>query len=287
VPLKTCDFNCIYCQLGRSAERTLRRADYVPVEDVVKEVKACLERVETPDYITLGGSGEPTLHLSFGRIAELIKEFTDIPIALLTNGSLFHQSDVRAACAAIDLIMPSLDAGDGETFQRVNRPHPDITLTMIVDGLVALREEFKGQIWLEVLIVEGVNSSDEQVRAIREKADLIRPDRIQVNTVVRPPAYGGSGAPSRERLEEICTILGPNAEVIAAGGGSERLHGTGVTPDQVRGLLRRRPCTVADISEGLGANANEVVKVLAALVDEGVVRERRTRTEVYYEADSE
>ncbi|MHC4592376.1 MAG: radical SAM protein, partial [Planctomycetota bacterium] len=148
VPLKTCTFNCIYCQLGPTAHTTIERADYTPVAEVVSEVREHLAEGVTPDYITLGGSGEPTLHRSFGEVAAQIREGTDVPIALLTNGSLLHLPEVREACTAIDLVLPSLDAGDEETFRRINRPQPTITLAQVVAGLTALRREFQGEIWL-------------------------------------------------------------------------------------------------------------------------------------------
>jgi wyosine [tRNA(Phe)-imidazoG37] synthetase (radical SAM superfamily) len=287
VPAKTCCLNCVYCQLGPTAETTLERADYVPVEDVVREVRERLAEGATPDYLTLGGSGEPTLHLSFGRVAEGIREFTDVPLALLTNGALFYLPEVRAGCRALDLVLPSLDAGDEETFRRVNRPHPGLSLEQLLKGLVALRREFEGELWLEVFIVDGINSSDEQVLAIRDCIERIAPDRVQINTAVRPPAERNVRAAPPERLERIRKLLGPRAEIIAPGAGFARMPDAELRNEEVLAMLRRRPCTAADIADGLGAHPNEVVKYLRALLDEGLVRRRQRRYETYYEAAPE
>jgi len=287
VPHKTCSFNCIYCQLGPTPQTTLERADYVPVDEVVAEVRARLGEGVAVDYATLGGSGEPTLHLHFGQIATGIRAAGSVPVALLTNGSLFHLPDVRAACADVDLVLPSLDAGDEETFRRINRPHEGLALEGLVDGLARLRREHAGQMWLEVFIVEGVNSSDEQVQAIARCIERIDPHRVQLNTAVRPPAEEGVRPPSAERLEQICRMLGPRAEIIAPVRDFAPLPGAAAQKAEVLALLQRRPCTLEDIAGGLGIHPNEAVKCLRALLDEGAVVRRQRLYHTYYEAAPE
>ncbi len=284
VPLKTCDYDCIYCQLGSTSRTTLERREYVPVDEVVRDVAERLEDAPRPDYVTLAGSGEPTLHSRFGEVAERTREITDVPIALLTNGSLFYLPEVRAGCAAVDLVLPSLDAGDEETFRCINRPDPELRLEKVVEGLVALGEEFEGRIWLEVFVVQGVNSSDAQVKRIRAQVVRIQPDRVQINTAVRPPAEGSVTAPSWERLVEIRDMLGPRAEIVAAAAASPLDPEAKAEKREVLDLLLRRPCTLEDIAEGLGIHRNQAVKYLQALLDEGAVRRRQRRYRTYYEA---
>ena len=284
VPPKTCDFDCIYCQLGPGDQTTLDRREYAPVEGVVEEVRARLAECARPDYVTLAGSGEPTLHASFGQVAAGIREVTDVPLALLTNSSLLHLPDVRAACGALDLVLPSLDAGDEATFRRINRPHPDLTLEKVVEGLVRLRAEFDGQVWLEVFIIEGVNSDDEQVRRIKNHVERIRPHRVQINTAVRPPAEPAVETPSADRLAEIRDILGSRAEIIAPVGATAMDASGRARKQEVLGLLQRRPCTLRDVAAGLGIAPNEAVKYIRALLDEGQVRRRQRLYETYYEA---
>ena len=286
VPLKTCNFNCVYCQLGPTPRTMIERAGYVPVEEIVADVRRQLETGPRPDFVTLSGSGEPTLNASFGEIASAIGELTDIPIALLTNGGLFHLPEVRAACGAIDLLLPSLDAGDEDTFQRINRPHPSLSLEQVVSGLAQLRAGFDGEIWLEVFIVDGLNSSDQQMGCIGACIERIEPDRVQINTAVRPPAEADVRAPSAQRLEAIREMLGPRAEIIAPGRAFEEAAGAHAEKDEVLAMLRRRPCTLEDIANGLGIHPNEAVKCVRALLDEGAIVRRQRRYQTYYEGAS-
>jgi len=282
VPPKTCTMSCVYCQLGLTPRATVARASYSPVDEVVEDVRAALERGPKPDSVTLGGSGEPTLHSAFGEIAQHIRKFAPCPIALLTNGTLFYLPEVRAACSAIDIILPTLDAGDQETFERIHRPHPDITLEKLVQGLAALREEFHGQIWLEVFLVPGLNMSDKQVQQLRTRIARVRPDKVQLNTAVRPPAESSVRAATVEEMEKVRAALGTNAEVIAEPPAA-RLAASGEVREQdVLNMLSRRPCTAEDVSAGLGINPNEVNKCLRGLLDGGKVLELRKGKKVFY-----
>ena len=146
VPYKTCPFDCIYCQLGRTTRRTVQRAAYVPVDKILGDLKRSLREVPKPDFITLSGSGEPTLHSGIGKIITGIRAITSIPIAFLTNGALLGDEDVRSGCRLADVVLPSLDAGDEAAYARVNRPAPGLTLRSLVEGLAGFREDFSGEI---------------------------------------------------------------------------------------------------------------------------------------------
>ena len=155
VPFKVCTLDCIYCQLGKSTDLTIERSNYGPVEPILAELKETLSKGLKTEFITIAGSGEPTLNLQLGKLIEGIKKITDIPVAILTNGTLFYNEDVRIDCSKADVVIPSLDAGDAETFQKVNRPHRDINIENLIFGLSKFRDEFSGQIWLEVFFVES------------------------------------------------------------------------------------------------------------------------------------
>ena len=217
------------------------------------------------DYITLGGSGEPTLNSRLGDLIDGIRRLTDIPVAVLTNGTLFYRQDVRAECAKADVVAPSLDAGDAATFEAVNRPNPDITIEKLVSGLEQFRREFAGQIWLEVFLIAGVNTDAEQIERIKGLIERIRPDKVHLNTAVRPPAEPDVRAVPREVLDRIARQIGGACEVIgeAPAGLSER-HETHAEADVIS-VLKRRPCTIEDICTGLGMTRNEVVKHVARL----------------------
>jgi wyosine [tRNA(Phe)-imidazoG37] synthetase (radical SAM superfamily) len=264
VPFKVCTYDCIYCQLGRTTRKTMQRREWVPMDKVIEELKTKLDT--NPDYITLSGSGEPTLYSRLGELIAAIHRITDIPVAVLTNGSLLWQEEVRSQLLQAQLIVPSLDAGDSMIFEAVNRPHPEISFGRMVDGLKRLRKEFRGEYWLEVFISGGYTGICAEVEKIAKYAKDIGPDRIQLNTVTRPPAEEYAFKVSRQQLEEYAKIFDPVAEVIAD------FHGTHSAPDfsaareSVTQLLQRRPCTLDDIANGLGIHRNEAVKHIEELL---------------------
>lgn len=214
VPLKVCTQNCIYCQLGIDGEQTLERKEYVAAEVVLAELKEWVEAGIEADFVTFSGSGEPTLNSAMGEIIDGIRAITDIPVAVITNGTLFSDPAVRADCAKADLVVPSLDAGDAETFGKINFPHKDIDFDVFVEGLRAFRREYSGRMWLEVFLSEGVNASDEQVDKIGAIIERIGPDKVQLNTAVRPTVKESALRVDRRRLEEIAERLGGNVEVV-------------------------------------------------------------------------
>ncbi len=214
IPLKTCTYNCLYCQLGRESSPLYERSEYADV-DAAAEVALWAESGGTADYITLSGSGEPTLNAGLGGLIDALKAVTDIPIAVITNGSLLFRPDVRADLMKADLVAPSLDAGDEETWRRINRPHPGIAFEDMTEGLIRFREEFPGRLWLEVFLIEGINTSEEQVSRIAALAERINPERIQLNTAVRPAADPSVSRLSPERMDEIAGMFTPRAEIIA------------------------------------------------------------------------
>ena len=234
------------------------------------------------DYITLAGSGEPTLHKDLGRIVSAIKSMTDIPLALLTNGSLLSDPEVRSAIMRVDLVVPSLDAGDAETFEKINRPCPEITFQSVVDGLNTFRQEFPGEMRLEVFLVAGINDSESQVRKIKAIIDKIGFDHIEINTATRPPAEEYARAVEAERLDRLCKILGPNATVIAAHALPSERAGA-VSRDDILAMLARRPCTIDDMSEGLQCHRWEVAKLIGQLSEEGKVVPNRRGDKDYYQ----
>ncbi|MGA9751783.1 MAG: radical SAM protein [Acidobacteriota bacterium] len=276
VPFKVCPYDCIYCQLGPTRRLTTQREAFFPVEGLVEEVKRALERGPRPDVITLAGSGEPTLYTPLGGLIQALKAVTDIPVVLLTNGALFGDPALRREAALADRVLPSLDAGDEGFFRYVNRPHESLTLESVVAGLEVFRREYAGPIWLEVMVLAGLTDREPRPRLIAEQARRIGPDRIHLNTPVRPSALGPEAMAEPERLEELCALFTPTAEVVADFTPARASRGRGDN-DLQKGLLEllsRRPCTMEDAAAGLGAAPNEVVKALAALEAAGRVGSR-------------
>ena len=214
LPLTTCTYDCIYCQAGPTTTQTTERKPYAPPEDVAAEVCRVLSKGIEVDYLTFSGTGEPTLYSQIGTVIRLLKAQTDNTVAVITKGSLLWQPDVQDDLMEADLVMPSLDAGDQETFTRINRPPPDIPFEKMVDGIAAFRKRFSGELRLEVLLLAGITDTDDEVEKIARHAARIDPHMVQVNTAIRRPAEESVRAVPRERLEELAALLGPNTEII-------------------------------------------------------------------------
>ena len=262
VPHKTCTYDCVYCQLGRTTNKTVERKAWVSHDDIIAELKEQL--CHKPDYITLSGSGEPTLLRCIGDLIEQIRLLTQIPIAVLTNGSLLWQPELRRELSVAHVVIPSLDAGDSSLFAAVNRPHHSLSFEQMLEGLISFREEFSGEFWLEVFLLAGHTGIPSEVRKLARCANRIKPTRIHLNTVHRPPAEEYAGPVSQDCLRDFATFFEPKAEVVAGFRDVHRVEFNGDREDVVR-LLRRRPCTVDDIALGLGMHRNEVSKHLEAL----------------------
>jgi len=270
VPMKTCSLSCVYCQIGRTPETTVTRKEYVPAEKVMGELKQALDQRIRPDWITFSGSGEPTLNSGIGTMIDAIRDISDIPICVITNGTLLWDEKVRSDILRADAVMPSLDGASRETFEKINRPHPSLRIEEVIDGLVRFREEFKGKIWLEIMLVAGMNDSEEELQRLRETARRFAPDSIQLNTVVRPPAESYARPLSKERLAEIRDFFGEKAEIIASFRGDA--GETGVAgADEVREYLKRRPGSVGDISGALGIDEEKTRELLERLEKSGEI----------------
>lgn len=288
VPFKTCSYDCTYCQLGRTTNKTVEPDEYVPADRVLDELGEKLKRGPRPDFIGLAGSGEPTLHARMGEVIAGVKALTDVPVAVLTNGSLLWRPEVRASLAGADLVMPSLDAGSPATFTRVNRPHDDLSFERVVDGLLTFSHGFRRAVWLEVLLLGGMTDHWEEVARIAGIANRMRIDRVQLNTVSRPPAGRSARAAARDHLERLGSLFSASCEVIAETrpGGTARPSGDNAG-ERILALLDRRPCTVEGIAAGLELRPNEVLKRLDELLEAGLVRTRRKDGSIFYEGISE
>lgn len=282
VPAKICTLDCVYCQIGRTTEKSTIRRDFFDVRAVLDELQSKLAAGIEADYITIGGSGEPTLNSQLGCLIDGIRAITSVPVAIITNGTLLYRPDVRAECAKADLVIPSLDAADAETFQRVNRPAPDISIEKLVSGLVQFRQEFRGQIWLEVFLVEGVNTSPDEIEKIKRHVDCIRPDRVQLNSAVRPAAEPGIEAMTRERLETIARQIGDRCEIVGAAPEVRADRHMLRTCADVLSMLKRRPCSLEDICSGIGITRNEAVKHITQLLAERAITSERQGGVIYY-----
>ena len=283
IPFKTCSFNCIFCQLGPTTRLTVERAEYVPVEEVTAELERWSREGARCDYITLSGSGEPTLHSRFGEILDFARQLRKARTALLTNGSLLGCEDVRRQAARADVVKVSLSVWDDASFQALNRPAPGIRWDNLVNGMQSFRRLFSGELWIEVFLVPGVNDDPSGVGRIAAVVDSLQPNKVHLNTAVRPAADRGTGRMSLEAMGKLAKFFRSPIEVVGQYSAGEPA-GTSVTSDRILDMLKRRPCSAEDLARVFGLHPNEVSKHLAKLFWERKIATSDVGGRTYYRA---
>jgi wyosine [tRNA(Phe)-imidazoG37] synthetase (radical SAM superfamily) len=268
VPRKVCTLDCVYCEVGKTTKLTLDRKEYIKTARIKEELTDYFSNNPDPDFITFSGSGEPTLNRHIGEILEFIKENKPaIPVAVLTNATLFYDKKVRDEIMGADVVLPSLDAATDKAFEKINRPHHDLTIDKYIAGLIDFRKEFEGKIWLEIFILPGYNDDELELTALKNAILEIKPDSIQVNTLDRPGTITGLRGATREELQQVVDFWQiPNVEIIAAA--KQRTEVQSYRKDAETAILEtiaRRPCTVHDLTSILGMHINEVNKYLDVL----------------------
>jgi len=285
VPHKVCSLNCVYCECGRTTNLTLQRDEYVPFNTVTSEIKHYLGNQPAPDYITFSGSGEPTLNSRIGDVLHFIKKLAPtIPVAVLTNGTLFSKRQVRDELLDADLILPSLDAATDLSFRKINRPYHTLNLNKYIKGLIDFRQEYEGKIWLEVLILSGYNDKEKDLIQLRNAILEIQPDRIQLNTLDRPGAIENLRAATHAELQYIKDYWDiENVEIIK--NAPDRKMIKSYRADMETAILEtisRRPCTLEDITQILGIHMNETNKYLDVLEAEHKIEPVRQNRGLFY-----
>ncbi len=285
VPHKVCTLNCVYCECGRTTNLTLQRKEYIPYDQVIREIGEYFQHNPVPDYITFSGSGEPTLNSRIGDVLAFIKEnIPRVPVALLTNGTLFTDPQVRREMLAADLVIPSLDAASDVVFRRINRPLHSLTIESYIEGLCQFRREYSGKYWLEVFIIPGLNNTAEDLALLKRAILSIQPDRVQLNSLDRPGAVANIRKATCEELERVKNILQfKNVEIISSA--SRRKEIQSYRQDTEAAILEtiaRRPCTVNDLCQILGLHENELNKYLSVLEgNHAVITKRQERGNFY------
>ena len=281
IPPKTCPYHCIYCEVGPTTCQTGERFSY-QTEAIIEELANYLKDPGVkPDVITLAGSGEPTLNQGLGRIIREIKAMSQIPVAVLTNGALLYLPEVRRELAAADLVLPSLDAAREETYRAINRPLPELSLASLLEGLTAFRREYRGQFWLEVMLLKGLNDTEAELAPLRRAIEEIAPDRVQLNTAVRPVVEATAAPLSAGEMEAAAAYLGGPVEVIASFDREDIVARSSQDDDFVE-MLSRRPMTAPDLSKALGLPLVQVVARLKRLQDSGRISHNRHHDQEFY-----
>ena len=283
-PDKSCTFNCVYCECGKTDTLTDERREFVPTEEVRAELRAFLSDQPQLDSITFSGSGEPTLHTGIGRIiASLKSEYPQYPVTVLTNSSLLHRTDVREELAHADCIIPSLDAVSEEVFRRINRPHRMISSATVIDGLRSLCTDFRNTIWLEVFIVPGVNDTPEELQRFKDVIAELRVDKIQLNSLDRPGAVDWIVPATYERLSEIAAFLEGRVDIVAS---RRRVSATQPAPvhvkERILSTIRIRPCTMEDLLDIFHLSSDEIHTHITQLISDNLIEPRRESRGIFY-----
>lgn len=281
IPFKTCTMDCVYCQLGETTCEISERGDYVPIQDVLAELEQWKAAGGSADHITLAGSGEPTLHIFFGDVLRWIKEHTEIPSVLLTNGTLLHDPDVRRSAALADKVKVTLSAWDEASFQQIHRPAQGITFDLLVQGERAFRKCYSGELSVEVFIVDGINAQVSKVQQIAEVVRSIQPDRIDINTVVRPPAVQGIQAPPEDRLQALAELFGDTATVTASFK-KQGFTSLDISEQALLDLLKRHPATCEQLAHEFNVPEEQAYKLLKQMVAAGMLASEETGQKIYY-----
>ena len=281
-PDKTCSFDCIFCQCGSTEQLEIERGEFVPLDAVCAELELWLSDDGMADVITFAGSGEPTLYNRLGELIDFIQARTKIPVMVLTNGTLLDRPDVRNETAQADIVKVSLSAWDDASYEAVNRPAAGLSFDQLVAGERAFRAKFTGQLWMEVFLMEGINAERSAVEKIARIAKEIGPDKIHLNTSIRPPADAKAQAVEKEKMESFCDLFTPRAEVIASFKAASVSKEKKWSPQELVGLIRRHPATAAQLSEANGISMEVLRPMLASLFAEGLLKKEMRDGEAYY-----
>ena len=285
IPAKTCTYDCVYCESGPTTHLTIRRHSFIDPGRVMHDLESYFhDYPQGADVLTFSSAGEPTLYEPLGQLlGDIKRRFPQLPLVVLTNGSLLWDPCVRRDLSAADRVVPSLDAATLDVFRRVNRPHPKLDLARILEGLQAFRKEFRKQLYLEIMLVAEMNDHAEELLEMRRLVDGLRPDRIELNTVVRPPAYGYARGLSGRAMEEVLRFFPVETSgIIGCFEGAAPVMDSQDLPSRVLELVHRRPCTLPEMAASLGDSLESLRGTLLHLLQENQLVPYRFNDAEYY-----
>ncbi len=282
VPLKACTYDCIYCQLGKTTDKRIKRFSCGSLYKIFDQLDVKLKSSPRIDYITFSGSGEPTLNLNIGFIINEIKKITGIPVAVLTNGSLLFNEDVQHDLSNADLIIPSLDAVNESQFELINRPHHDLTYNEMVEGLFKIRKWFKKKIYLEIMFVKDLNDKIEYIPNYKEIIGKIDPDLVHINTVSRPPSENYAKPSDPQRLKYLSSQIFKDCSIVHDTQVPQNLENYDQWRDCITSALSKRPLTITDMEKMTGMERAEIIKLLYLLERKGIIQSREYSENTFY-----
>lgn len=285
VPHKVCSLNCVYCEVGRTTNLTIERKEYVLIDEVIKELNDYLSENPELDFITFSGQGEPSLNSGLGKVIDFIKDnFPQYKVAVITNGTLFFDEQVRNEISRTDVLLPSLDAVSKISFLKINRPNKNLNINQIIEGLIQLRKEFNGKIYLEIFCVPELNDTQNELTLLKKTIHKIKPDLIQLNTLDRPGTENWVKPVSKKKLEEISNFFRPlPIEIISKPETRKQIQSFNQNiADQILETIKRRPCTDTELAEILNLHLNELNKYLSELIDNKAITSERKERGIFF-----
>ena len=273
LPPKSCTWNCIYCQLGKTGEYLTERREYFPREEILEEIKEAITEPAAIDWITFVGSGETTLYKGLGWLIRETGKMTDLPVAVITNGSLLYLDEVRSELLEADAVLPSLNAGSAELFERIDRPAPGFTFKRHIEGLAAFRRGYQGKLWIEVMLIAGMNDSVEALEDIAAVLETIRPDIVHLVLPTRPSTEPDVRLSSEDAIMRARLILSRVAKVVHPAKGSMTLRNTADIIETVVAITRRHPLQERELRHALDElipnEPDQVERVIEQLLGSG------------------
>jgi wyosine [tRNA(Phe)-imidazoG37] synthetase (radical SAM superfamily) len=285
LPSKTCNYQCIYCQLGKTTHFTNTRLNFFPIQDIIKDMQEAINKNKDKfDYVTFVGSGEPTLYKDLKILIQKAKQLTDKKVCVITNGSLLDHKKVQEALLLSDVVMPSLDAGNEIDFIKINRPHPEIKYESMLHGLINFNKKFDGYFWLEVMLMKGINDTREKLIEIKAKIDLIKPDKVDINVPIRPPTEDWVEIPNENVFEKIQDIFREYSNINFPEKGMFE-HSKGDFEKELLRIIIRHPMRQEQIIKTF-SNSNlskkEIIRKLTILESKNIISKKFYNKNIFW-----
>ena len=276
LPPKSCSWNCVYCQLGKTREFITEREEFFPREEILEEIRQALSINKVLDWITFVGSGETMLYKGIGWLIREVKKLTAIPVAVITNGSLLYLPEVRTELLLADAVLPSLNAGSEALHAQIDRPAPGLTFHQHIEGLRAFRKEYKGKLWIEVMLLGGINDSDEALCDLAAVIKEINPDMVHLVLPTRPAPEQEVRLPTEERIERAMTILSEVVTVVHPVKGTMDLRNAPDLVEAVKAIVSRHPVQQKELQNAIKdcfpEESGKVEEVMKEMLATGVFK---------------
>ncbi|HOW55428.1 MAG TPA: radical SAM protein [Syntrophorhabdaceae bacterium] len=284
IPAKYCTYDCIYCQIGKTTNREIDRRSFFDPQVIINEIIDKTTKIGPVDFITFSGSGEPTLNADLGMLIRELKKNTAIPVAVITNGSLLYLEEVRKDIIEADVVLPSLDAVSEDTFRCINRPHPALAVEKVISGIKTFRKEYSREIWLEIMLIRNINDETIELERMKKIVSGIGAERVQLNTVTRPPSEGSTGRLQDRELARICKLFGPACEIICSFEKTAEIPSQAEWTDIIIETLKRRPLTLEDIVNTTNLSHFQAKGRLRDMEEQGLIKSYLFEDNTFYMA---